>query len=161
MENILTKARSLVLTSDLLFWHITKAVGEIIPTKKLAWKDFVSSIAEAEKSNDEMVMISVSRKEGRKHRKFVPVFVFIEDVKKYTVNLRILFPLYGPAEQQDRVLLLYLAKLDLNLSVRAGGIVLEIILPFSPIEVKYGKANGHNGQGQRAFVCPEEVIRVS
>ncbi|MGD0328150.1 MAG: hypothetical protein ABSB00_00330 [Minisyncoccia bacterium] len=155
MKNILLKTRSLVLTSDRLFQRIVEAVDGVLP-KKLTWKDFISTVA----AERELVLISPPI-DGRTQGQLVPTSLFIEEITGGNVRVRVLFPLWGPAAQQDKILKTYLAKLGLEFSVQAGGIVLEIILPFVPVEVKFGRANGKNGEGQRAFICPEEVVEVS
>jgi hypothetical protein len=148
------KAKSLVFTSDQLYACISQEVERVFPFQKLEWKTFSTVIGEQERGG-ELVMFSSLPPRGRK--KGVPTSIFIEGMVGRTVMVRILFPLVGSVFQVDKVIKAFLARSQLVFPVNSGSVVLMISLPFSPVRVK---SNGENGNGQKSFICPEEVEAV-
>lgn len=166
---LLKPEQPLILTSSRLFKIIAGEAEKVFPVKKVTWRVLSRAIAEAERSNgvqmDLVLVLPVVKenpKKGQWKRSSRFLSLFIDSIEGSKVKARILFPLYGEIGQQNKILRILLATLGINeFSVEFSGIAIEISLPFVPVEVKYGKANGHNGDGQQAFICPEEVILVT
>ena len=161
--------KSLVLISGRLSKGIVEEAEKTFPVKEIKWKILLRAIAEAERSNGSPTslvlvppMTKITRRKGRQKKSLQSLSLFIDKIEKNRVNARILFPFYGEICQQDKILKILLEKLGCNnFSVESAGILMEIILPFIPVEVKYGGMNSHNGCGQKAFICPEEMVKVS
>jgi hypothetical protein len=155
------KMKSLVRTSNKLFTEIVEEVEKIFPAKKLSLRKFLFTVAEKERDGGDLVLCSLPTR--KKKGGIIPTFIFIVEIEGRKVLLRVLFPLWGPAYQQDAILASYLEKIGLVFPVSTGGVVLEINLPFAPIEVKFVRAldeHGEHGDGQKSFICPDEIARI-
>lgn len=155
---MLARMKSLVLTSDRLFKKIAEEAERVFPAEKITWNIFQKVIVEAEAGKLKTALVLATKAPTSAKRKQATQFLFIERIEGSRVRARILFPLWGPASQQDKILQILLARLKCDFLVQSGGIVIEFALPFVPMEVKYGdNGNSPNGHGQKAFICPDEV----
>jgi hypothetical protein len=159
---LLKHEKPLVLTSDKLAQKIVEETERTFPTKNMTWRFLSRAIGIFETQYGKqmaLILIPPLRKKERLSPR-----LFVNNVEGDRVQVHLFFPLYGTVQQQDEILRILLVESGIDdgkFSVESAGILMEIVLPFIPVEVKYGKMNGNNGCGQRAFICPEEVVNVS
>jgi len=155
-RNTLLKARSAIRTSNKLFDRVSESVNKIY-TKRLIWKDLLYALALV-KLNDvsDFKLVSPLTSGKMKKMSMVDTHLFIDEICGKDVCTRIIFPINAPCGKMCEVLKFYLSMFRLDFPVMNGGIVVKIVLPFVPTEVKI-ESDGENGNGHRAFICPDEI----